>query len=409
MVGLSRFNTNPMTKFFKSGNTFRLAPGESVDVRDELPVGNYTVKFNPMAGFWLETCEPFKMPSKIYGSCLRNSERILNTFRSRQGNTGVMLVGEKGSGKTLLARQISINSGMPVIIVNNSYTGDDFNSFLSAITQPSVVVFDEFEKVYDKESQEKILTLLDGTYQSQKLFLLTSNDKWKLDSNMKNRPGRIFYLIEFDGLDEEFIREFCQDRLIDKSKTESILKISSLFDKFNFDMLTAIVEEINRYGESPEDLISILNAKPEYSGRSTYTATLFLNGQPVPRSAIYGDNHVYTNTSNQNFTITVWFTWKDEVDNKMGGIISRDIDSSQVNAETLTEWIQRGYVVPGRDNPEWENEETSSDYMNIECAPEEIIKYEGTSIFYKTEEGFEVRLTKYTGKKSRKSPLRDYD
>ena len=399
-----------MTKFFKSGNTFRVAPGESVDVRDELPVGNYIVKFNPMSGFWLETSEPFKMPSKIYGSCLRNSERILNTFRSRNGNTGVMLVGEKGSGKTLLARQISISSQMPVIIINNNFTGDDFNSFLSAITQPSVVIFDEFEKVYDKEGQEKILTLLDGTYQSQKLFLLTSNDKWKLDSNMKNRPGRIFYLIEFDGLDEEFIREYCQDRLIDKSKVEGIVKISTLFDKFNFDMLTAIVEEINRYGESPEDLISILNAKPEYSGRSTYTATLFLNGQPVPRSAIHGDNHIYTNTSSQNFTITVWFTWKKEVDNKMEGTISRNIDSSQVNAETLSEWIQRGYVVPGRNNPEWENDETRSDLMNIECAPEEIVKYEGTSVFYKTEEGFEVRLSKCTGKKSRqKRSIRDYD
>ena len=132
------------------------------------------------------------------------------------------------------------------------FRSDDFNSFLSAINQPSIVMFDEFEKVYDREGQEKILTLLDGTFQSQKLFLLTSNDKWKLDNNMKNQPGRIFYLMEFEGLDEDFIRQYCEDRLIDKSKTNQIVKISTLFDKFNFDMLTAFVEEVNRYGRIPK-------------------------------------------------------------------------------------------------------------------------------------------------------------
>lgn len=389
-----------MTKFFKSGNTYRVAPGDSVDVRDELPAGNYVVKFNPMSGFWLETADAFKMPEKIYGSCMRNADRILNTFRNREGNTGVMLVGEKGSGKTLLARQISISSGMPVIIINSGFTGDDFNSFLSAINQPSIVMFDEFEKVYDREGQEKILTLLDGTFQSQKLFLLTSNDKWKIDNNMKNRPGRIFYLMEFEGLDEDFIRQYCEDRLIDKSKTNQIVKISTLFDKFNFDMLTAFVEEVNRYGEDPEDLISILNAKPEYSGRSSYIATLFLNGQPVPQSA-YHDNQIYTNTTNENFAVCVWFTWTDEANDKMKRRISTEIDSGEVSAEELTEWIQRGYVVPGRSNPAWADVQTGYDYMRIECAPEEIVRYEGTSVYYKTEEGYEVRLTKYTGKRAK--------
>ena len=33
-----------MTYFFASGNTFRVAPNESVDIRNELPVGNYIIK-----------------------------------------------------------------------------------------------------------------------------------------------------------------------------------------------------------------------------------------------------------------------------------------------------------------------------------------------------------------------------
>lgn len=255
-----------MAKFFKSGNTFKVAPGDAVDIRDELPAGNYILKVNPMTGFFLEIAESFHMPSKIYGDCLKNCDRILNTFRSRDGNTGVLLVGEKGSGKTLLARQVSLSSSLPTIIINTDFSGDEFNSFLSSITQPTIILFDEFEKVYSTKDQEKILTLLDGTFQSKKLFLMTSNNKWSLDNNLKNRPGRIFYLIEFGGLDEAFIRQFCADRLDDKSRVDEVVKISTLFDEFNFDMLNSFVEEINRYGDDASDLVRILRGQPSGGG-----------------------------------------------------------------------------------------------------------------------------------------------
>lgn len=398
-----------MTKFFKSGNTYRVAPGDSVDVRDELPAGNYVVKFSPMEGFWLETAEPFKIPSKIYGDCLANCDRILNTFDRRRTNTGVMLVGEKGSGKTLLARQIAISSKMPVIIINTDYCGDGFNSFLSAITQPSIVMFDEFEKVYDREKQEKILTLLDGTFQSEKLFVLTSNDKWKLDSNMKNRPGRIFYLIEFDGLAEDFIRQYCADNLLDQSKTDKIVEVSALFDKFNFDLLSSFVEEVNRYGENPVDLVRVLNAKPEYGGRTPYLASLQIGSHDIPPAAIV-NREILTNTTVDNFVLQVYFTWKED-GGEEADRISEVIGSGVCDAEVIADWLDRGLVFPGRSNPNWTGSQTSCDYIRIECAPEEITRYEGMNgIVYKTEEGYSVKLTKYMGK--RNNPRRvhhDYD
>lgn len=392
-----------MTKFFKSGNSYRLAPGDSVDVRDSLPAGNYAVKFHPMQGFWLETAEEFKMPPKIYGDCIKNCERVLNTFSQRARNTGVMLVGEKGSGKTLLARQIAISSGMPVLIINDEYSGEDFNSFLSAVTQPAVVMFDEFEKVYSREKQEKILTLLDGTYQSEKLFLLTSNDKWKLDTNMKNRPGRIFYLFEFDGLSGEFIRQYCGDRLEDQSKVEEVVKVASLFDKFNFDLLTSFVEEINRYGDSPTELVKILNAKPEYSGRTPYVYSVRIGEHDIPPSAL-ADRDVTINPNVDEFRTCVFFTWKRSVDEEMRGVISEAIGSGDPDIETLTEWLNEGKVVPGRRPPsEWRDEKVSTDYIYIPCAPEEISRYEGVNtVVYKTEGGYEVRLTKSPNRKKRR-------
>jgi hypothetical protein len=384
-----------MTTFFKSGNTYRVAPGDSVDVRDELPGGNYILKLNPMTGFFLEVADGFKTPTKIYGNCLRNCDRIIRTFESRGGNTGVMLVGEKGSGKTLLARQISISSGLPTIIINSDYTGDEFNSFLSAITQPCIVLFDEFEKVYKGRDQEKILTLLDGTYQSKKLFILTSNDKWNLDNNLKNRPGRIFYLIEFDGLGEDFIRQFCGDRLTDQSMTEEIVKTSMLFDKFNFDMLSSFVEEVNRYGEPPSELVSILNAKPEYSGRNYYTASMWIGDTQLPPSALH-DNNFMLNPNVDDGSFTVRFCWDGEREDL--GEVRSAIGEGHPDGDRVMRWLAEGTIAPGSSDPRWSN--CASDFIYVNFEPEDILRYEGSSVFYKTEQGYILKLTKSSRKRA---------
>jgi hypothetical protein len=115
------------------------------------------------------------------------------------------------------------------------------------------------------------------------LFVLTCNDKWRVDKHMRNRPGRIFYMLEFKGLDEAFIREYCMDNLKDASlkNIDQICQTASLFGQFNFDMLKALVEEMNRYNESPRDAMRMLNAKPEFDSGSTYTVRLFRGDQEL--------------------------------------------------------------------------------------------------------------------------------
>jgi hypothetical protein len=95
---------------------------------------------------------------------------------------------------------------------------------------------------------------------------------------MRNRPGRIFYMMDFRGLDIEFIREYCEDNLNAKEYIDKICSISSLFGEFNFDMLKAMVEEMNRYNESPTDVLKLLNAKPEFSDESKYKVELQIDG-----------------------------------------------------------------------------------------------------------------------------------
>jgi len=101
---------------------------------------------------------------------------------------------------------------------------------------------------------------------------------------MRNRPGRIYYMIDFTGLAIDFIIEYCNDQLKNKEHIDKICKMSSLFSQFNFDMLKALVEEMNRYDEPPQEAIKMLNAKPEFERGSSYDVTLELSNTKIKSS-----------------------------------------------------------------------------------------------------------------------------
>ena len=249
-----------------------------------LPPKVYSMQKDPDIGFFLEESEGFTLPKKLYGNTAKRSARILKTFNSpeHQGKTlGVLLTGEKGSGKTLLAKKICIDSGLPVILINRPFSGDDFMAALQKIPQDTIIFWDEFEKTYsDTEDQEKILTLFDGVASGQhKLFLATANSTYKVADYFHDRPGRFYYAISFRGLDSAFIREYCEDNLKDPSRLSDILRVSASCGAFNFDMLQALVDDINRFGEPIEDVIEVLNVKPYgFAEEETWTISMSVIG-----------------------------------------------------------------------------------------------------------------------------------
>lgn len=298
-----------MTHYIKSGTRIFIRDADEIDLGSTLPVGTYIVERDPRIGFYLVSAPNFKTIDRYYGNTLEMSERIIKTFRDREDSTGVMLTGEKGSGKTLLAKHISYTCRedyeMSTIIVNTAFVNtetdksiqDAFLKFMQSIDVPCVILFDEFEKMYDyTDDQSSILTLLDGLFATNKLFVFTCNDKYKIDRHLRNRPSRIYYMIDYTGLDETFISEYLEENLENKSWSSQVLKLTNLFSAFNFDMLQSVVEEVNRYDIDPVKCIDFLNVKPENdSGGHKYwtVESLFANnedwGKYVKTKQVYHD------------------------------------------------------------------------------------------------------------------------
>jgi hypothetical protein len=281
-----------MTNFIKNGNTFKQYADGALDTYENLPTGTYTVKIDPRSGeFYYEEIQDFTLPPKFYGNNDRHTSRIINTFKDRESSTGIVLSGEKGSGKTLLAKRLSVEllrDDIPTIVINTPLFGEGFNTFIQELKQPAVVIFDEYEKVYDYDKQEKLLTLLDGVYPTKKLFIFTCNDAYRVQRHMKNRPGRVFYLLEFKGLDRDFIIQYAEENLNNKDEIEGLVKVSTMFADFNFDMLKALVEEMNRYDECAKDAVEMLNCKPDTEKEESYKLELNVRGKPIKLPKHYG-------------------------------------------------------------------------------------------------------------------------
>ena len=254
----------------QSGDVFQVF-GESLQTFKELPVGTYEVNFSKMMGFFLSTHNDLTVAEeKIYGSTPIKVEKVLKSFGQVERNFGVILSGKKGIGKSLFARQLAVRAkdyNLPLIIVSNYIPG--IANFLSSIEQEVIVLFDEFEKTFAKteemQPQEEMLSLFDGIDGGKKLFIITCNEVYKLNSFLLNRPGRFHYHFILGNPNPDEIKEYMMDKL--KPEYHHYIKKLVGFSMnvdLTYDVLRAIAFELNN-GYPFEETLMDLNISKEDS------------------------------------------------------------------------------------------------------------------------------------------------
>lgn len=260
-------------KYMVEGSTVRVFKMNEETALDILPAQIYTVRFCPLTGFYLEiTKRKLEIPSKIYGTVEGRVDKCLKTYMERSTSTGILLTGDKGTGKTLLMSMLANEAidtlDMPVILIKEAFAGTQFTSFIETIGE-CCLIFDEFGKMYtsgnsynDEEggvSQQQLLSLMDGVDKTKRLIILTENHEFDINEFILNRPSRVYYHFRYHKLDEKSINDYCKDFNVGGEIAKDIIDLSRRSRIFSFDMLQSIVEEHLRFGSDVEEITQDLN------------------------------------------------------------------------------------------------------------------------------------------------------
>lgn len=252
-------------------NNKNVVQASGIPMTKGLKKGVYSLKYDDMMGFYLHEDEPFTFPKKMYGDDDVIIKRAIKKFNSIDRNLGVLLTGLKGSGKTVTAKKLCVESGLPVIIIPQCYAGPAFIEFMTSSDLGSCVVFiDEFEKLYYGDSGDRqlaqgsddMLRILDGPYTTHNLFVFTTNSD-RINECLINRPSRIFYRKNYGSLDSKIVYEVAEDMLDNKSYIDDLIYTCSLIPFVSFDILTSIIRESNLFNEKPSECVKYMNLMKE--------------------------------------------------------------------------------------------------------------------------------------------------
>lgn len=245
-----------MSDFIKIGN--QITPRPKIEgIQTNLENGKiYNVCMNEMTGdIYLEENGNFNMPTKIYETEEDNKfiDRVIKWHKQDHiKSTGVLLSGEKGTGKTITMKRIAKKSGLPIIVVHPNIALKRSLKIFNKFKQDVIIMFDEIEKDDYYWPTKDLLGFLDGVEETcKKLVIMTCNDLYELNINLTDRCSRVRYLRKytFDS-NRKVIPLIVKDKISDETKQKELIEfLENRIEILSFDNIQAIVNEVAYFGD----------------------------------------------------------------------------------------------------------------------------------------------------------------
>lgn len=214
------------------------------------------------ANNFLTEDKDFEFPSTHYldSKDKKFISRIVNTFNNtNKMTTGVLLSGLKGSGKTLMAKKIAKESGLPIIVVDPKVSDDEIELFFANINTEVCIIFDEVDKYWNTRY---LLSFFDGVKPTcKKIVICTCNDEKEINTYLNDRCSRIRYKKTFDSLNKDAVAGVINDIIDNKDRADAAAEyICSNIATISYDNVTVFAEELkNNPEDSFDDVVEFLN------------------------------------------------------------------------------------------------------------------------------------------------------
>lgn len=270
----------------------------------------YNLKFDRFGvGAFFEEDGSLNLPKKVYTT--KDDDLFIkrvNTYfkKTNKLSTGVMLSGVKGTGKTVMAKVIAKNSGLPIIVVDEDFPTSRINDFFRKFNTPVVVIFDEVDKHWDTED---LLGWLDGVQiNAKKLVLFTCNNENNVNEYLQDRCSRIRYKRNFEPNDNaRFLKEILKDKGIAKDEIEATYKfIVDNFKLLSIDNILSFIDEKMSFPKlSNEVILKDMNIT---SINNLHTATVDTDEEDNDEYDDEYDDDEYENISEEEASLLNFYT-----------------------------------------------------------------------------------------------------
>jgi len=206
------------------------------------------------------------LPTKLYTT--EEDKKFINKVLSRyqimeNGTLGVMLSGLKGSGKTVMMKNLAVQSNLPILLIDKSFAPSQLVNLFNKLSKIELcVLMDEIDKIGEDYDDDYLLKILDGVNTTgKKLMIFTCNDAEDINEYLQDRCSRIRYWREFDVMPSSMIQNILSDKLKDKDEVKPLTDfIIENFGVVSFDNVISFVDEVNENAnDTYEDLFNDMN------------------------------------------------------------------------------------------------------------------------------------------------------